>query len=358
MEILRTPDERFENLPGYPSRPHHAEVDGVRIHYVDEGPRERRARPPAPRRAVVVVPLPQDDPPARRRGTSRRARRSRRLRPLRQADAHARTTRTSDTSTGSPGSLGPGSTRHHPLLPGLGRPDRAAPRRRARGSLRPHRRRQHLPAHRRRPSGAAHFAHGSASPRNRHSSARAGVVKGGCADRARAGGHRRLRCAISRRSLSRGRSPVPHVGTHYAGRSLPPSRIDALGRSLEQWTKPFLTAFSDGDPITRGADRVLQQRIPGALGQPHTTIVGAGHFLQEDKGEELAQYRRRLYRRHHVRGAVAHAALNPPIVRCARAGGTRRGSIGRGGRFIVTETAPLPGQALALQPGSAHDRRV
>lgn len=58
---------------------------------------------------------------------------------------------------------------------------------------------------------------------------------------------------------------------------------------LEKWDKPFLTAFSDGDPITRGADRILQEKIPGAKGQPHTTITGAGHFLQEDKGEELAR---------------------------------------------------------------------
>lgn len=58
---------------------------------------------------------------------------------------------------------------------------------------------------------------------------------------------------------------------------------------LRKWEKPFLTAFSDGDPITRGADKVLQKLIPGANGQPHTTITGAGHFLQEDKGEELAQ---------------------------------------------------------------------
>lgn len=57
---------------------------------------------------------------------------------------------------------------------------------------------------------------------------------------------------------------------------------------LRQWRKPFLTAFSDQDPITRGADAVLRARIPGAAGQPHTTIAGAGHFLQEDKGEELA----------------------------------------------------------------------
>ncbi|HET8913548.1 MAG TPA: haloalkane dehalogenase, partial [Ktedonobacteraceae bacterium] len=58
---------------------------------------------------------------------------------------------------------------------------------------------------------------------------------------------------------------------------------------LQRWEKPFLTAFSDGDPITRGADRFLQAAIPGARGQSHTTITGAGHFLQEDKGAELAQ---------------------------------------------------------------------
>jgi haloalkane dehalogenase len=58
---------------------------------------------------------------------------------------------------------------------------------------------------------------------------------------------------------------------------------------LEAFDKPFLTAFSDGDPITAGSDRVLQARIPGAAGQPHVTITGAGHFLQEDKGPELAR---------------------------------------------------------------------
>jgi len=57
---------------------------------------------------------------------------------------------------------------------------------------------------------------------------------------------------------------------------------------LLRWEKPFLTAFSDSDRITRGGDRVLQAMIPGTKGQPHTTIEGAGHFLQEDKGEELA----------------------------------------------------------------------
>ena len=58
---------------------------------------------------------------------------------------------------------------------------------------------------------------------------------------------------------------------------------------LKQWDKPFLTAFSDGDPITRGLDRHFRKLVPGAAGQPHTTIRGGGHFLQEDRGVELAQ---------------------------------------------------------------------
>ena len=62
----------------------------------------------------------------------------------------------------------------------------------------------------------------------------------------------------------------------------------AAWKVLERWEKPFLTAFSDGDPITRGLERRLQARIPGAQGQPHTT-VGGGHFLQEDSGPELAK---------------------------------------------------------------------
>ncbi|HSJ46626.1 MAG TPA: haloalkane dehalogenase [Euzebyales bacterium] len=51
---------------------------------------------------------------------------------------------------------------------------------------------------------------------------------------------------------------------------------------------PVVTAFSDGDPIMAGVDRVMQRAFPGAQGQPHTTIVGAGHYLQEDAGPQLA----------------------------------------------------------------------
>jgi haloalkane dehalogenase len=70
-----------------------------------------------------------------------------------------------------------------------------------------------------------------------------------------------------------------------------PANADQLRawQVFEQWQKPFLTAFSDGDPITRGGDRPFLERVPGTRGQPHTTIRGAGHFLQETHGEELAK---------------------------------------------------------------------
>ena len=58
---------------------------------------------------------------------------------------------------------------------------------------------------------------------------------------------------------------------------------------LSRFDKPFLTAFSDGDPITRGGEKIFQKRVPGAQGQPHTIIQGGGHFLQEDRGEEFAR---------------------------------------------------------------------
>lgn len=58
---------------------------------------------------------------------------------------------------------------------------------------------------------------------------------------------------------------------------------------LGTWRKPLLTAFSDGDPATRGWAEEFRRRVPGAAGQPHVTIEGAGHFLQEDRGHELGR---------------------------------------------------------------------
>ncbi len=63
----------------------------------------------------------------------------------------------------------------------------------------------------------------------------------------------------------------------------------AAWRVLATWTKPFLCCYSDGDAITRGVDAKFLSVVPGAHGQPHVTIEGAGHFLQEQKGPELSE---------------------------------------------------------------------
>jgi haloalkane dehalogenase len=58
---------------------------------------------------------------------------------------------------------------------------------------------------------------------------------------------------------------------------------------LRRWTKPFLTAYGDSDPATRGWDTVFQELVPGARDGDHVVVAGAGHFIQEDRGHELAK---------------------------------------------------------------------
>jgi len=94
-------------------------------------------------------------------------------------------------------------------------------------------------------------------------------------------------------------APFPDETYKEGARQFPllvPTRPDdpAAGANRKAWevlagfAKPFLCAYSDGDPITRGADQLFLARVPGAKGQAHTTISGGGHFLQEDRGPELA----------------------------------------------------------------------
>jgi haloalkane dehalogenase len=66
---------------------------------------------------------------------------------------------------------------------------------------------------------------------------------------------------------------------------------------FKTWTKPALVMFSDGDPVTAGADRWFRALIPSAGDEPEITITNAGHFLQEDKGEEIAEQIRQFIAR-------------------------------------------------------------
>jgi haloalkane dehalogenase len=62
----------------------------------------------------------------------------------------------------------------------------------------------------------------------------------------------------------------------------------AAAAALKTWNKPALVMFSDKDPVTAGGDRFFRSLIPSAKDEPEITIKDAGHFLQEDKGEEIA----------------------------------------------------------------------
>jgi haloalkane dehalogenase len=95
------------------------------------------------------------------------------------------------------------------------------------------------------------------------------------------------------------RAPFPSSKYKAAIRALPsmvpisPNDAESiinkqLWKSLSRWEKPFLTIFGNRDPITKGGDLYMQKRIPGAVGQNHLRFE-AGHFIQEDKFEELAE---------------------------------------------------------------------
>ena len=93
-------------------------------------------------------------------------------------------------------------------------------------------------------------------------------------------------------------APFPTEESKAGPRAMPalvPTRPDdpaagpnrAAWEVLRRWDKPFLVAFSDGDPITGAMAPVLRRLVPGTAGLEHPTIAGAGHFLQEDAGTEL-----------------------------------------------------------------------
>ena len=95
-------------------------------------------------------------------------------------------------------------------------------------------------------------------------------------------------------------APFPDEASKVGPRVMPtlvPTRPDdpasaanrAAWEVLIRWDKPFLTAFSDGDPITGAMAPILRKLVPGAADREHPVVAGAGHFLQEDAGDELGR---------------------------------------------------------------------
>ena len=287
MDVLRTPDERFDNLPGYSFEPHYVDVDGLRMHYVDEGPRDaapvlllhgepswsylyRKMIPvivEAGNRAIApdLIGFGRSDKPANREDYTYQAYVDWTASLIEQLDLREITLVAQDWG----GLIG--------LRIATEQPDRFA---------------RIVAANTMLPTGDQ--PPGEAFLRWQKFSQTAPEFDVG----------RILQGAtvttLPDDVVAAYDAPFPDDTYKAAARQFPvlvPTSPDdpaaAANRRawevLEQWEKPFLTAFSDSDPIMRGGDRIFQSRVPGTKGQPHTTITGAGHFLQEDKGEELAR---------------------------------------------------------------------
>jgi haloalkane dehalogenase len=113
------------------------------------------------------------------------------------------------------------------------------------------------------------------------------ILNGGCAR------------DLSPEEIAAYEAPFPDEGYKEGARQFPklvpitPSHASvaenqAAWAVLEQFDKPFITAFSDGDAVTRGGEAVFRARVPGAKDQPHVTLQG-GHFLQEDSPAEIVE---------------------------------------------------------------------
>lgn len=105
---------------------------------------------------------------------------------------------------------------------------------------------------------------------------------------------------LSTASLAAYDAPFPDESFKAGARVFPllvPTRPDdpaspanrLAWQALQKFNKPFITAFSDQDPVTAGGERILQKLIPGCQGQHHCVINNAGHFLQEDQPQALTQ---------------------------------------------------------------------
>jgi haloalkane dehalogenase len=286
MNVLRTPDERFHDLPDYPFSPNYVEVSGLRIHYVDEGPQD----------AQVVLLL---------HGEPSWSFLYRHMIPL---------------------FTGAGYRAVSPDLVGFGKSDKPADKGdysyqnhvdwvwgwfqaldlesvtlvcQDWGSLIGLR----LAAEHPERFARVVLANGGL-PTGDHEMPRAFMAWQAFAGRTPKFPVGRIiqsatKTKLSKEILAGYKAPFPDESYKAGARVFPalvPTRPDdpasaanrQAWRSLRRFEKPFLTAFSDGDPITRGGERIFQRLVRGAKGQPHTVIEGAGHFLQEDKGPELA----------------------------------------------------------------------
>lgn len=287
MKILRTPDKQFENLEDYPFAPHYVEVGELRIHTVDEGenPNEtvllmhgepswsylyRKMIPilvDAGFRVIApdLVGFGKSDKPSEIADYTYQRHVDWMAELVKQLDLQNITLFCQDW-----GSL-------IGLRVAAENPDRFKRIALANGGL---------PSGEQKPSAA--FLKWREFATTVPVFPTGNIIKGGCVQ------------PISDEAVAAYDAPFPDASFQAGARAFPnlvpispdDPAVSANKKAWEvfvKWEKPFITLFSTGDPITSGGEKSFQKLVPGAKGQAHKLIENAGHFLQEDKGEELAE---------------------------------------------------------------------
>lgn len=285
--ILRTPDACFDNLPDFPFEPNYVEVDGLRVHYLDEGPKDadpillthgepswcflyRKMIPglvAAGHRCIVpdLIGFGKSDKLVERNDYSYKFHIDNMNGFVRALDLNNVTLFCQDW-----GSL----IGIRVLIDNLDRFQRLCV---ANGGL---------------PTGE----HGASDAfkswlefsQTVEDFPVGGIIKGGCTS------------TLTDEIIAAYNAPFPHNAYKVCARLFPtfvpitPDNPESENNkkgweTLKKWDGPVLTLFSDQDMVTKGGEKPFQTLMPGAKGQPHETIEGAGHFLQEDKGELIAK---------------------------------------------------------------------
>jgi len=326
MKTLRTPDERFRDLPGYPFAPHYTDVpdgaDGtLRIHHVDEGPRDGeivvcmhgqptwsylyRHMIPLLTGAGLRVLAPdlvgfgRSDKPAAREDYTYERQVAWLNAWLRQNDVNNATFVGQDWG----GLIGLRIVAENPerfarvvvANTGLPAPADMAPEQAE--ALRTFQRT--LPTPTLEEMAAALATPDPAAPFHAFAywqkwtweteDIPVGLLIAGILDGK----------ALSAEEIAAYDAPFPDPSYKMGPRAMPsqvptlpddpaiPGNLQAW-KVFENWNKPFLCSFTDNDPVTRGMAQVFRARVPGSKGQPHQTIEGGGHFLQETRAERFA----------------------------------------------------------------------
>ena len=296
MKLLRTPDERFDNLPDFPFDPHYIEVDGIRIHYLDEGPPNatevilllhgepawcylyRHMIPPLVKEgyrclAPDLVGFGRSDKPSQKSDFTYRKQIDWTTKWMVSLDLKEITLFCHDW-----GSL-------IGLRMAIENQERFKRVILSNGGL---------------PTGENFRSDSDEANKqfsrwldfNRYAPSEypyekvfyAGTFK-----------------KLSDEVIAAYKAPFPDDSYESAFRSMPflipikPEDPEAEENKVsmekyKEWTKPFLTIFSDSDPLTKGGDKLWHKIVPGAQGQNHTTIKNARHFAQEDYGPELSAH--------------------------------------------------------------------